>query len=144
MIIQYDVEYYKGNILLGILAYNWGVGNVDTLLNYTAEKTGYTYDELVAQQNGTSYLQYTDEVELKVPVNRKYLRDVLKHIEEVYSDGNYYYVDIRKKDENGNEYTYRCDIKVLLTGQITDYRNTPYSEEQLEAFAEEEAKAKGR
>ena len=132
-VVHFGTDYFKGNLNLGILANNWGVGNVKKLLNYTSEMTGYSVEDLIAQQNGLIWLNYVDEVELETEVDRHYYEHVCRHISEQDENYNYYYINTPVLDENGNvlydengrSLRERNEIRVDLIGQLTDTLDRP-------------------
>lgn len=78
IILQIYFDMYDHNIPITIQAYNRGQTNVDELLRKTAQGEGLTVEELKADQNNLSWIDYA----WKDENNLTYFQEVAQHISE--------------------------------------------------------------
>ena len=76
IIIQYVLEWYDGDVLLAILAYNYGTTYTDSILRFTSTVTDMSIEELKKSPN-YEFLQYCDSIK---DGDSNYPRNVLKFV----------------------------------------------------------------
>lgn len=94
ILLQYSFEKMEHNIPAAIQCYNFGTGNMNTVLEEAANNLGITVDELISDQTNTDWLPYRDIIDVG---DKNYLEHCLRYItnpeEEIWMN----YID-----ENGN------------------------------------------
>lgn len=75
LILNYSIKHMNYHISAGLQAYNFGLYNMDTVLNKTAEETGVSKEELLADQSNTSFTDYTDIISVG---DSNYLSNVVR------------------------------------------------------------------
>lgn len=95
IIIIYCFERMDHNIIATIQAYNFGVGNMETVLEKAAEALGTTPEEILADQNNLIFLDYRVEIKVGDP---NYVENVLRFLQNP-EEG----ISIRYIDENGEK-----------------------------------------
>lgn len=91
LILNYSIKHMNYHISAGLQAYNFGLYNMDTVLNKTAEETGISKEELLADQSNTSFTDYTNIISVG---DSNYLSNVVRfnmddefYINELTPDG---------------------------------------------------------
>ena len=95
IIIIYCFERMDHNIIATIQAYNFGVGNMETVLDKAAEALGTTKEEILADQNNLVFLDYRTEINVGDP---QYVENVLRFLQNPEQG-----ISIRYIDENGEK-----------------------------------------
>ena len=83
IILAYSLKAFDYNIPLAITAYNFGVGNVNKVLNATSYGTGKSIDELIHDTSNLEFLKYRNIIKVGDP---KYFEHVMQYVEN-YKDG---------------------------------------------------------
>ena len=92
VLLRETASYYDYNIPMSIQAYNFGIGNMDKVINQLAYVTNDTYDGVVANKNDIDYMNYTNIINVG---DFEYLYHVMRYVDS--SDINISYLD-----ENNN------------------------------------------
>ena len=102
-ILRHSIERMDDHIMAGLQNYNFGDGNMDTVINHAASDLNMSKSELLSDQNNLDFANY---VHFASGGDKHYINNVLKYIKDVDS---LYYKDI---DQYGNIVEYRYDINV--------------------------------
>lgn len=89
MIIQTNLNYYDYNILKSIQGYNFGYGNMQTVLNNYCMDCGKTKDEVLSDQYDTKWTEYRNLVDVG---DSEYLEHVLSYC------GSDFNLEVKKPD----------------------------------------------
>lgn len=100
VILREVAAYYDYNIPLSIQAYNFGIGNMDKVINQLSYITNDSYDSIVSDQNEIDYMNYTNVINAG---DYEYLFHVMRYVDS--SD-----IYISYLDENNSI----CDNKVQI------------------------------
>lgn len=84
VILKYSIEEMNNHIAAGIQCYNFGTGNMMSVLAFTSEDTGLSIDEILSDQSNVSFMNYTDSIKVG---DSNYLENV-----SVFNNGEPYYV----------------------------------------------------
>ncbi len=95
IILRYSFEKMHYNIPAAIQCYNFGVGNMLTVLEETANEQGCSVEDLLEDQDNVSFLDYRDIISVGDPL---YLEHVLRFLEDPENG-----VSIKYTDSAGNE-----------------------------------------
>lgn len=102
-ILRHSIDRMDNHIIAGLQNYNFGDGNMDSVINHATNDLGISKNELLAEQNNLNFANY---VNYASGGDKHYINNVLKYIKDVDS---LYYKDI---NEYGNIVEYRYDIIV--------------------------------
>ena len=100
LLLEYSIKHMNYHIGAGIQCYNFGIGNMNKLLEETTKQTGMTGDEILSDQSNTSFMDYTDIISVG---DANYLPNVVRYnLEGEYS--------INELLENGEIVTHSVQI----------------------------------
>ena len=92
VLLRETASYYDYNIPMSIQAYNFGIGNMDKVINQLAYVTNDTYDGVVSNRNEIDFMNYTNIINVG---DFEYLFHVMRYVDS--SEINISYLD-----ENNN------------------------------------------
>lgn len=78
LILNKSIEYMNGHIGAGIQCFNFGIGNMQKVMNATSQATGLSIDELLSDQTNMEFRNYTNVVSVG---DSSYFINVAKHAE---------------------------------------------------------------
>lgn len=93
IILRYSFDQMGHNMVAAIQAYNFGVNNMNKVLDAAAEDLGTTREELLKNQNDTSYLNYRYIIDVGDPL---YVEHTLRYLQNPDEP-----ISIRYIDDNG-------------------------------------------
>ena len=102
-ILRHSIERMDDHIIAGLQNYNFGDGNMDSVINHATSDLNMSKSELLSDQNNLDFANY---VNFASGGDKHYINNVLKYIKDVDC---LYYRDI---NEYGNIVEYRYDINV--------------------------------
>lgn len=88
VLLRKSLQYMNYHIGAGIQCYNFGKGNMNRLLEYTAQMTGVSVEDIISNQENLDFMNYT-EIVMKDKENKgdfKYLQNVLQFVENPEED----------------------------------------------------------
>mgnify|MGYP001076701946 CR=1 FL=1 len=94
ILFRQSLSYMNYHIGAGIQCYNYGYGNMQQVLDYTAKMTGTSKQEILADQTNLDFMNYTNIVKNQGDSN--YLMHVLRYVENI-EDG----IDIQYINREG-------------------------------------------
>ena len=100
VILRDVATYYDYNIPMSIQAYNFGIANMDKVINQLAYVTNDTYDGIVSDKNEIDYMNYTNIISVG---DFEYLFHVMRYVDSPE-------INISYLDQNNNVCS--NDIKV--------------------------------
>ena len=100
VILRDFATYYDYNIPMSIQAYNFGIANMDKVINQLAYVTNDTYDGIVSDKNEIDYMNYTNIISVG---DFEYLFHVMRYVDSPE-------INISYLDQNNNVCS--NDIKV--------------------------------
>lgn len=89
MIFQDCLGYVDYNIPMAVQCYNFGIGNMNKVINYYAKETGQTKEDVLNNQNDIGWMDYRDIISNGDP---NYVNNVFSWI------GNEFDISVTKKD----------------------------------------------
>lgn len=91
ILLRKSISYMDGNLLLGIQCYNFGPGNMKTVLNVVQNKTGYSMDQLLEDVNLINEIM--EQTGVIKEGDREYLNHVMRYVE-----GNTIFLRVKNSD----------------------------------------------
>lgn len=95
IILRYSFDQMNNNMTAAIQAYNFGVNNMNKVLDAAANDMGCTREDLLRDQSNTSFLNYRYIIDVGDP---NYVENVLRFLQGPNEE-----ISIRFIDENGEE-----------------------------------------
>ncbi len=90
ILLRQSLSYMNYHIGAGIQCYNFGNGNMKKVLNYTAELTGISKEDILSDQNNLDFMNYTDIIKVGDP---DYLKHVMRYVENLEDGLNIRYIN---------------------------------------------------
>jgi len=81
-LLQNKLEYYDGNTLIAIQAYNYGYGAMDKVLEQTAKENGKTKNQITCDPSNITWMSYAKEYKNGKYGDNQYLEHVLDFVSE--------------------------------------------------------------
>ena len=105
-ILRHSIERMDNHIIAGLQNYNFGDGNMDSVINHATSDLNMSKEELLADQDNLDFANY---VNYASGGDKHYIQNVLQYVKDV---DEIYYLDI---NEFGNieEYRYNISVKEL-------------------------------
>lgn len=96
VILRESIRSMNGHICAGIQCYNLGIGNMNNVLNVTADAHNTSVEELLSDQNNVEFSEYTNIIDAG---DSNYLAHVIR-----YNDEEDVPFVVQMLDEDGNVY----------------------------------------
>lgn len=111
MYLQNLLDYYEGNIPLAIMAYNFGTGGLDAVLEIYEQQTGISREEVLSNPYDLGWFHYTTEVYTNP---QKYIEG---WTEDTYGDDEYL-TNVLKRMTSASLYYVRTSESASGTGTV--------------------------
>lgn len=105
LLLEYSIKHMDYHISAGLQAYNFGVTNMDRVLEETVIQTGQSKEDILSDQANTSFTDYTDIVDVGD-------KDYLSHVVRFNLDDEFY---INEMNSDGEVVTHTVKINTTKT-----------------------------
>ena len=106
MVFQNVLQYVNYNIPMAIQTYNYGIGNMNKVIDAYANMNGQTKQEVISNQNDVGWLEYRDIINCG---DKNYLNHVLSWMGEKVN------ISVMNKDSTSIELTISNNLQVNKT-----------------------------